>query len=196
MLFSACSPLFRVKNGTPKNVHGYRKIVALSEISELAFARFLRLASPMASFQLLLLLLLFADRSWSHGFVVFFFPSGLQEKNFSEFMVTAGYRTESSILVGFRQLPLAFSIVFFFVALFVSLSRNCFGLGFDKNAEVSDSNFEARVSTSLELTLFFPLALLVFPFFSFCSGISRFCLTRFQSILSCNFRDTGLQNSQ
>ena len=60
-----------VKNGTPKNVHGYRKIVALSEISELAFARFLRLASPMASFQLLLLLLLFADRSWSHGFVVF-----------------------------------------------------------------------------------------------------------------------------
>ena len=183
-----------MKNGTPKNVHGYRKIVALSEISELDFARFLRLASPMPSFQLLLLLL-FADRSWSHGFVVFFFPSGLQEKNFSEFMVTAGYRTESSILVGFRQLPLAFSIVFF-VTLFVSLSRNCFGLGFDKNAEVSDSNFEARVSTSLELTLFFPLALLVFPFFSFCSGISPFCLTRFQSILSCNFRDTGLQNSR
>ena len=91
-----------MKNGTPKNVRGYRKIVALSEISELAFDRFLRLASPMASFQLLLLLLLFADRSWSHGFVVFFFPSGLQEKNFSEFMVTAGYRTESSILVGFR----------------------------------------------------------------------------------------------
>ena len=90
-----------MKNGTPKNVHGYRKIVALSEISELAFARFLRLASPMPSFQLLLLLL-FADRSWSHGFVVFFFPSGLQENNFSEFMVTAGYRTESSILVGFR----------------------------------------------------------------------------------------------
>ena len=91
-----------MKNGTPKNVRGYRKIVALSEISELAFDRFLRLASPMASFQLLLLLLLFADRSWSQGFVVFFFPSGLQEKNFSEFMVTAGYRTESSILVGFR----------------------------------------------------------------------------------------------
>ena len=62
-----------VKNGTPKNVHGYRKIVALSEISELAFARFLRLASPMASFQQLLLLLLFVDRSWSHGFVVFSF---------------------------------------------------------------------------------------------------------------------------
>ena len=97
------SPLFGVKNGTPKNVRGYRKIVALSEISELAFDRFLRLASPMASFQLLLLLLLlFADRSWSQGFVVFFFPSGLQEKNFSEFIVTAGYRTESSILVGFR----------------------------------------------------------------------------------------------
>ena len=93
-----------MKNGTPKNVRGYRKIVALSEISELAFDRFLRLASPMASFQLLLLLLLllFADRSWSQGFVVFFFPSGLQEKNFSEFIVTAGYRTESSILVGFR----------------------------------------------------------------------------------------------
>ena len=52
-------------------MHGYRKIVALSEISELALARFLRLTSPMASFQLLLLLLLFADRSWSHGFVVF-----------------------------------------------------------------------------------------------------------------------------
>ena len=79
-----------MKNGTPKNVHGYRKIVALSEISELAFARFLRLASPMASFQLLLLLLLFADRSWSHGICRFFFPLGLQEKNFSEFMVTAG----------------------------------------------------------------------------------------------------------
>ena len=93
-----------MKNGTPKNVRGYTKIVALSEISELAFDRFLRLASPMASFQLLLLLLLllFADRSWSQGFVVFFFPSGLQEKNFSEFIVTAGYRTESSILVGFR----------------------------------------------------------------------------------------------
>ena len=88
-----------MKNGTPKNVRGHRKIVALSEISELAFDRFLRLASPMASFQLLLL---FVDRSWSHGFVVFFFPSGLQENNFSEFMVTAGYRTESSILVGFR----------------------------------------------------------------------------------------------
>ena len=93
-----------MKNSTPKNVRGYRKIVALSEISELAFDRFLRLASPMASFQLLLLLLLllFADRSWSQGFVVFFFPSGLQEKNFSEFIVTAGYRIESSILVGFR----------------------------------------------------------------------------------------------
>ena len=78
-----------MKNGTPKNVRGYRKIVALSEISELAFDRFLRLASPMVSFQLLLLL--FADRSWSQGFVVFFFPSGLQEKNFSEFIVTAGY---------------------------------------------------------------------------------------------------------
>ena len=37
------------------------------------FDRFLRLASPMASFQLLLLLLLFADRSWSQGFVVFSF---------------------------------------------------------------------------------------------------------------------------
>ena len=63
------------------------------------FDRFLRLASPMASFQLLLLLLLFADRS---RVCRFFFPSGLQEKNFSEFMVTAGYRTESSILVGCR----------------------------------------------------------------------------------------------
>ena len=70
VLLFFCSPLFGVKNGTPKNVHGYRKIVALSEISELAFARFLRLASPMASFQLLLL---FVDRSWSHGFVVFSF---------------------------------------------------------------------------------------------------------------------------
>ena len=84
----------------------------------------------------------------------------------------------------------------FFIALFVPLSRNCLGLGFDKNAEVPDSNFEARVSTSPELTLSFPLALLVFPFFSFCSGISRFCLTRFQSILSCNFRDTCFQNSR
>ena len=70
--------------------------------------------------------------------------------------------------MGFRQLPLA---VVFFIALFVTLSRNCLGLGIDKNAEVPDLNFEARVSTSPELTLSFPLALLVFPFFSFCSGI-------------------------
>ena len=79
------SPLFGVKNGTPKNVRGYRKIVALSEISELAFDRFLRLASPMASFQLLLLLLLlllFADRSWSHGFVIFFLSVGSSGKEF------------------------------------------------------------------------------------------------------------------
>ena len=73
-------------------------------------------------------------------------------------------------MIGFRQLPLAFSVAFF-IALFVPLSRNCLGLGFDKNAEVPDSNFEARVSTSLELILSFPLAVLVFPFFSFWSGI-------------------------
>ena len=65
-----------------------------------------------------------------------------------------------------------FFFFFFFIALFlIPLSRNCLGLGIDKNAEVPDLNFEARVSTSLELTLSFPLALLVFPFFSFCSGI-------------------------
>ena len=76
------SPLFGVKNGTPKNVHGYRKIVALSEISELPFDRFLRLASPMASFQLSLLLLLFADRSSSHGFVVFSFRRVFRRRSF------------------------------------------------------------------------------------------------------------------
>ena len=191
------SPLFGVKNGTPKNVRGYRKIVTLSEISELAFDRFLRLASPMASFQLLLLLLLlFADRSWSQGFVGFFLSVGSSGKEFFRVYRYSRLSNWKQDIVGLSLASISVFGRFFFIALFVPLSRNCLGLGFDKNAEVPDSNFEARVSTSLELTLSFPLALFVFPFFSFCSGISRFCLTRFQSILSCNFRDTCFQNSR
>ena len=186
-----------MKNGTPKNVHGYRKIVTLSEISELAFDRFLRLASPMASFQLLLLLLLlFADRSWSQGFVGFFLSVGSSGKEFFRVYRYSRLSNWKQDIVGLSLASISVFGRFFFIALFVPLSRNCLGLGFDKNAEVPDSNFEARVSTSLELTLSFPLALFVFPFFSFCSGISRFCLTRFQSILSCNFRDTCFQNSR
>ena len=116
-------------------------------------------------------------------------PTGLGVKGLSFFLSVGSSGEEFFRVYGYSRLSnwkqyigglslasiSVFGRFFFFyiyIALFViPLSRNCLGLGIDKNAEVPDLNFEARVSTSPELTLSFPLALLVFPFFSFCSGI-------------------------